>query len=210
MPQHSLPFELKELNDQTGEFVGYAAKYNNVDFGGDKILPGAFNGVNAKEVKGLWQHDWQKPIFTPTSFKDDGIGLLMEGRLVMEVQQAREALALAKANALGGLSIGYSAEDWEYEDSGRVRVLKKCKLWEVSMVTFPMNPEAKILDAKGLASVRDCERYLREVVGLSQSEAKTFISLCKGDSRDVTADPALLGALAELSHSAQTFVRNAR
>jgi len=198
--KHFLPFELKELDQQTGKFVGYAAKFNNVDYGGDKILPGAFGNVDAKEVRGLWQHDWNQPIFAPISFKDDGIGLLMEGQLVMEVQQAREALALAKLNALGGLSIGYGAEEYDYEDGGRVRVLKKVKLWEVSMVTFPMNPDAKILDAKGLSSVRDCERYLRDVCGLSQSEAKTFISIVRTDSRDVNHS-GLVDALQSLQNT---------
>lgn len=197
MAHHSIPFQLKELDQSTGKFVGYAAKFNNVDYGGDKILPGAFGDVDAKDVRGLWQHNWDKPIFVPESFKDDGVGLLMEGQLVMEVQQAREALALAKLNALGGLSIGYGAEEYDYEDGGRVRVLKKVKLWEVSMVTFPMNPDAKILDAKGLSSVRDCERYLRDVCGLSQSEAKTFISIVRSESRDVS-HPGLLEALQSL------------
>jgi len=198
--KHFLPFELKELDQQTGKFVGYAAKFNNVDHGGDKILPGAFGNVDAKEVRGLWQHDWNQPIFAPISFKDDGVGLLMEGQLVMEVQQAREALALAKLNALGGLSIGYGAEEYDYEDGGRVRVLKKVKLWEVSMVTFPMNPDAKILDAKGLSSVRDCERYLRDVCGLSQSEAKTFISIVRTESRDVNHS-GLVDALQSLQNT---------
>lgn len=198
--KHFLPFELKELDQQTGKFVGYAAKFNNVDYGGDKILPGAFGNVDAKEVRGLWQHDWNQPIFAPISFKDDGVGLLMEGQLVMEVQQAREALALAKLNALGGLSIGYGAEEYDYEDGGRVRVLKKVKLWEVSMVTFPMNPDAKILDAKGLSSVRDCERYLRDVCGLSQSEAKTFISIVRTESRDVNHS-GLVDALQSLQNT---------
>lgn len=198
--KHFLPFELKELDQQTGKFVGYAAKFNNVDYGGDKILPGAFGNVDAKEVRGLWQHDWNQPIFAPISFKDDGVGLLMEGQLVMEVQQAREALALAKLNALGGLSIGYGAEEYDYEDGGRVRVLKKVKLWEVSMVTFPMNPDAKILDAKGLSSVRDCERYLRDVCGLSQSEAKTFISIVRTESRDVSHS-GLVDALQSLQNT---------
>lgn len=200
MAQHSVPLEIKELDPGTGRFVGYAAKFNNTDLGGDRIIPGAFSDVVVSEVRGLWQHDWCSPIFTPMSFKDDGIGLMMEGQLVMEVAKAREALALAKANALGGLSIGFGAEEYDYEDGGRVRVLKKCKLWEVSMVTFPMNPEAKILDAKGLDSVRDCERYLRDVVGLTQSEAKMFISVIKGEkSRDAITDPELLAALQSLN-----------
>lgn len=181
------PFQLKSL-DSSGTFTGYAAKYGNVDHGGDLIMPGAFadflsangGGIN---VPVLWQHDSREPIGSTVSMKEDNNGLLVEGQLVMEVQRAREAHALAKQGILGGLSIGYSAKDWMWDNG--VRILKSLDLHEYSLVTFPMNDQAAILDVKSaeLKTLGDCEAYLRDAFGLSRSEAKTFVSRVVGAAR---------------------------
>lgn len=211
------PFALKSLSDE-GIFTGYAAKFGNVDFGGDMIIPGAFKeflgGAGAQKVKGLWQHDWDHPIFVPTLMKEDENGLYVEAKLVLEVQKAREALALAKAGALGGMSIGYVAKDWSYEND--VRLLKKIDLKEFSLVTFPMNDQATITSAKAdgldneLAEVKtlaDCEAFLRDAGQFSRTEAKAVIAKVKdvlrgdagGQSEDTEGKLALSFALANLN-----------
>lgn len=206
----SLPIAIKEISDE-GVFTGYAAKFGNVDHGGDLIVPGAFKEFLASEdagkVRGLWQHNWDHPIFVPTLMKEDAQGLYIEAKLVMEVQKAREALALAKAGALGGMSIGYFAEDWSYENG--IRLLKKVALREFSLVTFPMNDQAVITSAKtedlfsGVKTLADCEALLREVGEFSRTEAKTIISKVKEAIRaDVDGDD--LDALAAAVKNLQT------
>ncbi len=62
-----------------------------------------------------------------------------------------------------------------------VRRLKQIELLEISLVTFPANPKARVqtvkaqLDAGELPSERDFERLLREA-GLSQRESKAFVA----------------------------------
>ena len=107
----------------------------------------------------------------------------MKGELILEVQQAREALALMKGGALDALSIGFRVPKGGAVIDQRtgVRRLKQIDLLEISLVTFPANPKARVtgvkarLDAGELPSERDFERLLREA-GLSQREAKGFIS----------------------------------
>jgi phage head maturation protease len=51
---------------------------------------------------------------------------------------------------LSKLSIGYETTDDAYEERGgqRVRLLKGIKLWETSVVVFPMNAQAVVSTVK--------------------------------------------------------------
>ena len=110
-------------------------------------------------------------------------GLEVKGDLVLEVQQAREALGLMKAGAVDALSIGFRVPKGGavFDKRTGVRRLKEIQLLEVSLVTFPANPKARIervkgmLDAGDLPSEREFECLLREA-GLSQREAKAFMA----------------------------------
>ena len=146
-----LKFAVKAEDE--GVFRGLAAAYGNTDLGGDVIAPGAFTKT-IKEKDGqvpvLWQHDTFRPIGLG-QVEDTKKGLQIEGRLVMETEQAREAFALMKAGVVKGLSIGYDPVVTEFDRESDTRILKEIKLWEVSPVTFPMNPRAVITGVKGIS-----------------------------------------------------------
>ena len=74
-------------------------------------------------------------------------GLWVKGRILTEVDKGREAAALLAAGAIDGLSIGYRTVRAERDGKGQ-RLLAELELWEVSLVTFPMLPEARV-SAKG-------------------------------------------------------------
>jgi hypothetical protein len=84
--------------------------------------------------------------------------------------------------AVRGLSIGYRTVDQDFDDDGR-RLLKEIELWEVSVVSLPMNPLAQVAHAKSQLSAigeyvptpREFERTLRDV-GCSQKVAKRIMS----------------------------------
>jgi phage head maturation protease len=69
--------------------------------------------------------------------------------------QARIAFAHCQAGNIRGLSIGYDvpAGGAPIDDAG-VRNLSELKLWEVSIVTFPMNEAATISSVKSLEYAR--------------------------------------------------------
>ena len=56
--------------------------------------------------------------------------------------EARFAQALARAGAMDGLSIGFRSR--RARRNGRLRVLVEIELREVSLVTFPMLPGARL------------------------------------------------------------------
>ncbi|MBU2958628.1 HK97 family phage prohead protease [Paracoccus sp. 1_MG-2023] len=128
---------------------GYASLFGLTDQGGDAVQPGAFAAslerlaATGGKVRMLWQHDPARPIGVWEEIREDGKGLWVRGRLLSEVAQAREAAALLQAGAIDGLSIGYRAIRAERDGKGR-RMLTEVELWEVSLVTFPMLPEAKV------------------------------------------------------------------
>lgn len=133
---------------------GYASVFGVADRGGDVVLPGAYAASLRRmaaaggRVAMLWQHDPAQPIGLWEEVREDAHGLWVKGRLLTELERGREAAALLAAGALDGLSIGYRTVRAE-RAKGR-RLLAEVDLWEVSLVTFPMLPEARVA-VKGTA-----------------------------------------------------------
>lgn len=168
MENKTFAFELdtKELG-RDGEFSGYASVFDIVDQGGDIVDSAALDHVlqlGQKMPKMLWQHDPTKVCGVWDRFTKDAKGLKGYGRLLTESIYGKEAHVLMRAGALDGLSIGYKVEDSEWIDTprGSVRKILKAKLWEVSVVTFPMNAESLVTDVKQLQSPREVEQILRK------------------------------------------------
>lgn len=123
-------------------FAGYAAIFDRVDRGGDVVRKGAFaRAVRAGPVPLLWQHDAKTPIGRIESLAEDARGLRVIGQLSTGTTAGREAAALLGEGAIGGLSFGYRVRD---AVQGTNRELIDLDLIEVSLVTFPMQPKARV------------------------------------------------------------------
>src|SRR5260221_14772954 len=135
-----------------GTFSGYASLFGKADLGRDMVLPGAFRASLAKRgaagVKMLFQHDPNQPIGVWTEIREDEQGLFVKGKLTTEVSRAREVLSLMRAGALDGLSIGYRTVRGKTDAKTGIRSLMEVDLWEISVVTFPMLPEARVSSVK--------------------------------------------------------------
>lgn len=137
---------------EEGMFSGYAAVFERVDQGRDIIAQGAFSrslregGVQA--VKLLWQHDPKTPIGRIEMLREDSNGLFMRGRLSLDSIKGRDAYALMRMGALDGLSIGYRVRQAEADKMRSIRRLIDIDLWEVSVVTFPMQSAARVRAVK--------------------------------------------------------------
>jgi HK97 family phage prohead protease len=128
---------------------GYASLFGQTDQGGDVVAKGAYAASlkrlvsEGRAVKMLWQHDPAQPIGIWDEVREDERGLYVKGRLLDSVEKGREAAALIAAGAIDGLSIGYRTVKATKNDKG-LRVLSELELWEVSLVTFPMLPSARV------------------------------------------------------------------
>ena len=128
---------------------GYASLFDRADQGGDIVRRGAYTASLARLAEGggrvrmLWQHDPARPIGVWDKIREDDRGLWVKGHLLADVSQAREAAALIEAGAIDGLSIGYRTVSAERDGKG-CRLLTEIELWEISLVTFPMLPDARV------------------------------------------------------------------
>lgn len=131
-----------------GSFSGYASLFGKVDLGRDMVEPGAFAATLAKRgaagIRMLFQHDANEPIGTWDEIREDRRGLFVRGRLAKDTGRGREVLALLRAGALDGLSIGFKTVRAKTDPATGVRRILEADLWEISVVTFPMLPGARI------------------------------------------------------------------
>lgn len=174
MELKSLPFDVKA--EAEGVIVGYGSVFGNADHGGDVIEPGAFSASLVKRMpKMLWQHDMAEPIGRWTEATEDGKGLVMRGRISTGTTRGRDAYELVKDGAIDGLSIGYRVMPNGSEMDGNIRRIKSVELFEVSVVSIPMNDRTRILGVKADMTERDFERFLLDA-GLSRKAAKAFVA----------------------------------
>jgi len=140
-------------DDAAGIVRGYAALFHLVDLAGDRIAPGAFAASLAKRgaagIRMLWQHEPGRPIGVWTAVAEDARGLKVEGRLALGTRGGREAFQLIAAGAVDGLSIGFRTQRAAKETGAARRRLVEIDLWEISVVTFPMQEGARVFSLGG-------------------------------------------------------------
>ncbi|MEZ5785264.1 MAG: HK97 family phage prohead protease [Xanthobacteraceae bacterium] len=131
-----------------GMVEGYASLFGEIDSARDVVMPGAF--VQTLRTRGLrripmlFQHDPAEPIGVWLDLYEDQRGLKARGRLIEDVQRSREVLALVRAGAIDGLSIGFRTVRGRIDPRTRVRRLEQIELWEISIVTFPLLAGARV------------------------------------------------------------------
>jgi len=167
-----------------GTFSGYASLFGIADLGRDVVEPGAFaNSLRqrgARGVKMLYQHDPAEPIGIWEEMVEDAKGLFVKGRLMTSLARAGEVLTLMRAGVLDGLSIGFRTVKGRHDPKSGMRRLFEVDLWEVSVVTFPMLPGARVGSVKtarggALPSRRAFERWLTQDAGLTRKQARALL-----------------------------------
>lgn len=149
----------------TSLIEGYASLFGQADQGGDIVQKGAYAAsiqaleAQGQRVKMLWQHDPNQPIGVWEIAREDARGLWVKGRLLDSTQKGREAAALIAAGAIDGLSIGFRTRKATKDDKGQ-RLLTELELWEVSLVTFPMLPSARVAQKRDAPLADDQLREL--------------------------------------------------
>lgn len=184
----SFSFKANDV-ESNGTIRGYASTFGNIDLGMDVVDKGAFK-KSIKESGGgkipiLKDHNQFKLIGFNMRAEEDDTGLYVEGKINLDVQDGREQYSLAKqALDLGvsfGLSIGYMTIKAEPDrQNPMIRHLKELKLFEYSLVTFPMNTEAMITDAKGLVGVDRASHVIEQLKKQGMTEADLVQALHKG------------------------------
>jgi Escherichia/Staphylococcus phage prohead protease len=135
-----------------GTVEGYASLFGELDQARDMVMPGAFEASlrrrGVRRVPMLFQHDPSEPIGVWLDLHEDLRGLYARGRLIPEVVRARELMALLDAGTADGLSIGFRTVKGRVDPKTRIRKLTEIDLWEISIVTFPLLPGARVRAVK--------------------------------------------------------------
>ena len=156
-------FEVKKAEvGENGKVIGYGAKFGNADRTGDIIHKGAFSKTimeNAGSVILLANHDQDCPIGRVTSMEEDEYGLKFEAKFA-STDKAQEYRTLLADGAVDSFSIGYKAIKFDMNSEGG-RNLYECKLYEISPVAIPMNPEAKLLEVKNVEELDPRDQILK-------------------------------------------------
>ena len=210
--QMQVPFEVKEMDDTDPEFFiikGLASTFGNVDLVGDIVERGAFKeSISITIPVILWQHKQDHPIGMPGDLFESEEGLDVTLRLPKaDTFVSGRVIPQIKVGSIQSMSIGYKVDDFEMQ--GDIRLLKKVTLKEISLVTFPANPQAKVTDFKGdpifydvdaakkIKNQREFEAILRES-GLFSKAASVIMAnsfVIQGEPDDQEAAKAV----AELS-----------
>lgn len=184
--------EVKVADESEMTFSGYGAVFGNVDSYGDVIAKGAFRDTLIKaKSSGVWpvmlsQHGFSEGGSTPigvwTEMREDETGLWVEGKFAPTARgkEAHELLKMKPRSAFNGLSIGFRAKEWAVRtqpDDPR-RTLKAVDLLEVSLVTFPANTKARVLNVKSEFNPREIEDGLRDA-GLSRADSVKAVAIFK-------------------------------
>ncbi|MEP3441576.1 MAG: HK97 family phage prohead protease [Sulfitobacter sp.] len=171
------------------EIKGYASFFDAVDQGNDVVQRGAYGAslmalkAAGHGVKMLWQHDPAQPIGVWDEVREDNKGLFVKGRILQSVAKGREAIALIEAGAIDGLSIGYRTVKAAKNTKGQ-RLLQELELWEVSLVTFPMLPSARVgAKADGFVPLGEILREMAGVFDAAAAEITPLIKQEKGNAK---------------------------
>ncbi|MDW9626488.1 HK97 family phage prohead protease [Sinorhizobium meliloti] len=142
-----LIFETKLAIEESGEISATAWLFDTPDRIGDVIEKGAFNFAKFP-LPMLFGHDLNDPVGTWNEGTEDAKGFKVKGTLLIEsVARAREVHSLVKAGAVKGVSIGFVSKK-AVARAPRGRLISKLELMEISLVTIPMHPGARVTSAK--------------------------------------------------------------
>jgi HK97 family phage prohead protease len=176
---------VKEVTEE-GVFSGYGSVFGNEDGMQEIVEKGAFESSLQRHAQNgtmpamLWQHDFRQVIGKYLDIKEDDRGLYVKGQLA-KTPRGKEALELLRMEALSGMSIGYMPQKYEIDEETDVLTHKEVDLWEVSLVTFPANQEARVSEVKAalgngeLPTKTKLEALLRNA-GFSRRQAKGLLA----------------------------------
>ncbi|MBH2010056.1 MAG: HK97 family phage prohead protease [Xanthomonadaceae bacterium] len=124
---------------------GYAST-DDLDRQGDVVVPSG--GQWTLPVALLWQHKHDMPIGWVRAIEVRGSGLWIEAEVAQGMGQADEAWRMVEADLVTGYSLGFRPIKGE-PLKGRGLRYTQWELLEVSVVTVPANPGAKIQRGMG-------------------------------------------------------------
>lgn len=203
--------QIKELAD-AGEFIGLAAVYNNRDFGGDVITPGAFTKT-IQEKSGRFPLFYRHKVNVGVSVVEDSAeGLLTKGFLNLDKQDARDVhsdMKFYKSHGMDfGMSIGYLSIPDKTEFKGGSRVLREVMLFENTLDELPLNDRARVQSVKSLTGIEEfaaiCEE-IKSAGGMTSAMQTRMREIMDGHASVIEEHRALMNKFRALMDSTKSL-----
>nr|DAJ51214.1 MAG TPA: prohead serine protease [Caudoviricetes sp.] len=176
-------------------FSGHASVFNSTNDRGFSFSRGAFSDVVASGTmpKMFFNHDTQSvPVGKWLSMTEDDAGLFCEGVLSQRVSSAADLHGALLDGLVDGLSVSvwWNEEDEATDpETGAMQVTKVLAVPEISLVTYPADPGARVeaalsaddLDARidSIHTLKDFEGFARDAARLSRRQAKAIVASVK-------------------------------
>jgi len=197
-------FEYKEdkLNGvELYNFKGYGATFNNADKGDDVCIKGCFaNSLKNRIPKLLWNHGYDGtkiPLGIITEAYENEEGLYFKASMPKDDTFVSGRIApQMKIGSINTMSIGFNTIKAEFKtgENGVVyRLLKELDVWEISLVTFEMNPKAVVTE-----NVKSLIQEIKNITDVSKILKKHFT---KSEADDIIFNIKKLSSCNENSNS---------
>lgn len=162
--------EVKAYDAAKGTFEAIVSVFGNVDYGGDRVMPGAFAktladwDTSGDPIPVIWSHEWNDPashIGWVEKAEEREEGLWVRAQLDIEANEKAAYVArLLKQRRITQFSFGYEARDYRTvkdPDGTTVRELTEISLFEVGPTLLGMNPDTVLLEAasRGIADAKE-------------------------------------------------------
>lgn len=152
--------DLATLDPEAGTFSGIAALWNRENRNGWGLAEGALTAWLASNRPALlWHHDETAPIGRVTAVDEAKDGLRFEAALNLDTERGREARALMRAGDINGVSVGVRPLITSTEPG--YRLVTSGELWEVSLVTFPAETQARVGEVASATPPSNRTRIIR-------------------------------------------------
>lgn len=159
----SCNFELKDLDKEQGIVAFYFSPFGVPDSSNDEATPTAFDKTfseNKSRIKHFRNHDEKEVAGTIIELGKDTKGAFAVSRLAIKTAVGNDTFEQYKAGIITEHSYGFQEIKAE-KKSGKGRILKEVKLWEVSSLTHW--GDSQYTPVISLKSFNDCADQLKKI-----------------------------------------------
>lgn len=196
-------FTKAEIKEKSDEVFTAIASSEVEDRQGEVVKQAGWNLSNFKKNPILlWMHDHERPLGKATRVWLDKSGnkplLMFKGVISTATEYGRAAKQLIDEGVLNSFSVGFRALEMDGNE------ITKAELFEISLVTVPANPEARLIAAKSLKNAGFQKNVIDDVLGQDKEETITELQnkVKELESKLVETSRLAEGAVKGLQHLA--------
>jgi HK97 family phage prohead protease len=175
-------------------YIAGTASTPSIDLQGHRVLKGAFDeSIKAKglfgpkSIKLLAYHDWHRPAGVIKRLDTVGDDLKIGAQLNLKVGYVKDLHEISKQNGGLNFSCGFLLEKFRFVDDKDTKkdilVVEKGELVEVSVVTFPAQPDATMSFVKEIGADMSPSEFEKLLINngfaLNRNQAHKLMKLCK-------------------------------